>query len=124
MCIKDRDVYYIDGDEFGCLVVLHELDQDSYEYNYHRLPYVLFQEEVSSFNSSRTIVMTHTQLYKYNLLPDKNKPSIEFTSVLPDDRFNVVFRLEANPSVVHAINKLVEIDNLELKLKELKSSSK
>ena len=26
LCIKDRDVYYIDGDEFGCLVVLHELD--------------------------------------------------------------------------------------------------
>jgi hypothetical protein len=118
--IKDRDVYYIDGDEFGCLVVLHELDQDSYEYNYHRLPYVLFQGEVSSFNSSRTIVMTHTQLYKYNLLPDKNKPSIEFTSVRLDRRINVVFRKDANPYVVNAIKKHVEINNLELKVKKLK----
>ena len=124
LCIKDRDVYYIDGDEFGCLVVLHELDQDSYEYNYRRLPYVLFQEEVSSFNSSRTIVMTHTQLYKYNLLSEEMKPSVEFTSVLPDGQIEVVFRREAIQTVVPEIKKQVEIDNLRRRLEELTSSSK
>ena len=44
LCIKERDVYYIDGDEFGCLVVLHQLSPDSCQYNYHRLPCVLFQQ--------------------------------------------------------------------------------
>lgn len=45
LCINERDIYYIDGDEFGCLVVLHQLSPDSCQYNYHRLPCVLFRTE-------------------------------------------------------------------------------
>ena len=57
--IKDRDVYYIDGDEFGCLVVLHEFDKDSCLVDHLRQPpYVLFQQKYQEFNQARTVVMT------------------------------------------------------------------
>ena len=130
LCIKDRDVYYIDGDEFGCLVVLHELNKDSCQYNYHRLPYVLFQQKYEEINQSRTIFMTRPQCLKF-LDGEIRKSSVEFPSVLPDhllpdhllpDRLiEVVFRQKA--TVVREIKRLVEIDNLELKLTKLKSSS-
>jgi hypothetical protein len=68
--------------------------------------------------------MTHTQLYKYNLLADKNKPSVEFSSVLPDGQIEVVFRREAIRTVVPEIKKQVEIDNLRRRLEELTSSPK
>jgi hypothetical protein len=123
--IKDCDVYYIDGDEFGCLVVLHELNKESCQYDYHRLPYVLFQQKYKEINQSRTIFMTRPQCLKF-LDGEIRKSSVEFPSVLPDhllpDRLiEVVFRQKA--TVVREIKRLVEIDNLELKLTKLKSSS-
>lgn len=122
LCIKERDVYYIDGDEFGCLVVLHELSPDSCQYNYHRLPYVLFQQKYEEFNQSRTVVMTTAQ--RDTLLSDEINPSVEFSSVLPDGQIEVVFRRGAIQTVIPKIKKQVEIDNLRRRLEELTSSSK
>ena len=119
LCIKDRDVYYIDGDEFGCLVVLHELNQDSCQYNYRRLPYVLFQQKYEEINQPRTVVMTPAQ--RDTLLSKEMKSGVEFTSVLPDGQIQLVFRQKASQTVVPEIKRLVEIENLEMKLKELKS---
>ena len=120
--IEDRDVYYIDGDEFGCLVVLHQLNQDSCQYNYRRLPYVLFQQKYEEINQSRTVVMTPAQ--RDTLLSDEKKTSVEFTSILPDGQIQIVFRQKASQTVVPEIKRLVEIENLEMKLKELKTPSK
>jgi hypothetical protein len=120
--IEDRDVYYIDGDEFGCLVVLHELNKDSCQYNYHRLPYVLFQQKYEEINQPRTVVMTPAQ--RDTLLSDEKKSSVEFSSVLPDGQIQLVFRQKASQTVVPEIKRLVEIENLEMKLKELKTQSK
>ena len=122
LCIEDRDVYYIDGDEFGCLVVLHELNQDSCQYNYHRLPYVLFQQKYEEINQPRTVVMTPAQ--RDTLLSEEMKSSVEFSSVLPDGQIQLVFRQKASQTVVPEIKRLVEIENLEMKLKELKRQSK
>ena len=99
--IEDRDVYYINGDEFGCLVVLHELNKDSCQYNYHRLPYVLFQQKYEEINQPRTVVMTPAQ--RDTLLSEEMKPSVEFSSVLPDGQIEVVFRREVIQTVVHEI---------------------
>ena len=120
--IEERDIYYIDGDEFGCLVVLHELNQDSCQYNYHRLPYVLFQQMYEEINKSRTVVMTLAQ--RDTLLSEEMKPRVEFTSILPDGLIEVVFRRDAIQTVVPEIKRLVDIDNLRRRLEELTSSSK
>ena len=122
MRIEDRDVYYIDGDEFGCLVVLHQLNQDSCQYNYRRLPYVLFQQKYEEINQSRTVVMTPTQ--RDTILSDEMKPRVEFTSILPDGQIQLVFRQKTIQTVVPEIKRLVEIDNLRRRLEELTSSSK
>ena len=122
LCIKDRDVYYIDGDEFGCFVVLHELSPDSFQYNYRRLPYVLFQQKYEEFNKPRTVVMTPSQ--RDTLLSEEMKPSVEFSSALPDGQIQLVFRRGAIQTVVPEIKRLIEIENLEIKLKELKRQSK
>lgn len=119
LCIKERDIYYIDGDEFGCLVVLHQLSPDSCQYNYHSLPYVLFQQMYEEINKSRTVFMTPAQ--RDTLLTEEKKPSVEFSSALPDSQIQLVFRREAIQTVVPKIKKLVEIDNLESRLKQLKS---
>jgi hypothetical protein len=119
LSIKERDVYYIDGDEFGCLVVLHQLSPDSCQYDYHRLPYVLFQQMYEEINKSRTVVMTPAQ--RDTLLTEENKPSVEFSYALPDGKIQLVFRQKAIQTVVPKIKKLVEIDNLESRLKQLKS---
>jgi len=120
--IEDRDVYYINGDEFGCLVVLHELNKDSCQYNYHRLPYVLFQQKYEEINQPRTVVMTPAQ--RDTLLSDGKKTSVEFTSILPDGQIQLVFRQKASQTVVPEIKRLVKINNLEQELKELKTPSK
>ena len=122
LSIEERNVYYIDGDEFGCLVVLHELNKDSCQYNYRRLPYVLFQQKYEEVNQPRTVVMTPAQ--RDTLLSDEKKTSVEFTSVLPDGQIQLVFRQKASQTVVPEIKRLVEIENLEMKLKELKRQSK
>ena len=119
LSIEERNVYYIDGDEFGCLVVLHELNKDSCQYNYHRVPYVLFQQKYEEINQPRTVVMTPAQ--RDTLLSKEMKSGVEFTSVLPDDQIQLVFRQKASQTVVPEIKRLVEIENLEMKLKELKS---
>jgi hypothetical protein len=131
--IKERDIYYIDGDEFGCLVVLHELNRESCQYDYHRLPYVLFKQKYEEINQSRTIFMTRIQYQKF-FDDQTRKSSVEFPSVLPDpllpvhkqpDRpIEVVFRQDADKTIFGKIKRLVEIDNLELTLAKLKSSSK
>jgi hypothetical protein len=120
--IEERDIYYIDGDEFGCLVVLHELNQDSCQYNYHRLPYVLFQQKYEEINQSRKVEMTPAQ--HDTLLTEEMKSSVEFTSVLPDGKIEVIFRREAIQTVVPEIKRLTEIDNLQRRLEKLTSSSK
>jgi hypothetical protein len=50
------------------------------------------------------------------------KPSVEFSSALPDGQIEVVFRREAIQTVVPEIKRLVEIDNLRRRLEELTSS--
>jgi hypothetical protein len=49
------------------------------------------------------------------------KPSVEFSSVLPDGQIEVVFRRDAIRTVVPEIKKQVEIDNLRRRLEELQS---
>jgi hypothetical protein len=117
--IEDRDIYYIDGDEFGCLVVLHELNQESY---CRRQQYEFFQQKYEDFNQPRTVVMTPAQ--RDALLSEEMKPNVEFMSVLSDGQIKFVFRQNVIRTVVPKIKRLVEIDNLELKLKKLKSSLK
>jgi hypothetical protein len=121
LSIKERDVYYIDGDEFGCLVVLHQLSPDSCQYDYHRLPYVLFQQMYEEINKSRTVVMTPAQ--RDTLLTEEKKPSVEFSSVFPDGQIQLVFRQKAIQTVVPEIKRLVEIENLRRRLEELMKSS-
>jgi hypothetical protein len=120
LSIKERDVYYIDGDEFGCLVVLHQLSPDSCQYDYRRLPYVLFQQMYEEINKPRTVVMTPTQ--RDTILSDEIKPSVEFSSVLPDGQIQLVFRRETSQNAISEIKRLIKIGNLEQQLKELKSS--
>ncbi len=110
-------VYCIDNDGSECLVVFEEC----FSY-YQKKPSQLFREAVRIFNESRTVVMTSTQ--HDTLLSEEMKPSVEFTSVLRDRQIEVVFRREAISTVVPEIKKQVKIDNLELELAKLKSSSK
>jgi hypothetical protein len=121
LSIKERDVYYIDGDEFGCLVVLHQLSPESCQYDYHRLPYVLFQQKYEEINKPRIVIMTPTQ--RDTILSDEMKPSVEFSSVLPDGQIQLVFRRDAIQTVVPKIKKQVEIDNLRRRLEKLIKSS-
>jgi hypothetical protein len=62
-----------------------------------------------------------TRAQRDTLLSEEMKSSVEFSSVLPDGQIEVVFRREAIQTVVPEIKKLVEIDNLESRLKQLKS---
>ena len=119
-------VFCVQGDPASgaCLVVLQEL-----ELNYYQLttlkkkePRTTFREEYGKFNQSRTVVMTPAQ--RDTLLSEEMKPSVEFSSVLPDGQIEVVFRREAILTVVPEIKKQVEIDNLRRRLEELTSSSK
>jgi len=112
-------VYCIDTDRADCLVVFEELECFPY---YQKKPSQLFKEAVHIFNESRTVVMTPSQ--RDTLLSDEMKSSVEFTSVLPDGQIQLVFRREAIQTVVREIKRLVEIENLEMKLKELKTPSK
>ena len=64
--------------------------------------------------------MTSAQRDKF--LSQEMKPSVEFSSVLPDGQIKVVFRREAIRTVVPEIKKQVEIDYLERKLEELRLS--
>ena len=85
-------------------------------------PRTTFREEYEKINQSRTVVMTPAQRDK--LLSEEMKPSVEFSSVLPDGQIEVVFRRDAIRTVVPEIKKQVEIDNLRRRLEELTSSSK
>lgn len=112
-------VYCINTDRAECLVVFEEFECFPY---YQKKPSQLFKKAVHIFNQSRTVVMTSAQ--RDTLLSEEMKPSVEFSSVLPDDQIEVVFRRDAIQTVVPEIKKQVEIDNLRRRLKELTSSSK
>jgi hypothetical protein len=113
-------VYCIESDDFGCLVVLKQVDIYAYSTRYQEQPFESFQREVSSLNLPRTIIMTPAQCD--TLLSEKMKSSIEFRSVLPDRNIQLVFKREAIPTVVPEIKKQVEINNLRRRLEELTSS--
>jgi hypothetical protein len=119
-------VFCVQGDpESGaCLVVLQDLNLEYYDTHIlsRKEPRTIFREEYEKINQSRSVVMTPTQ--SDTLLSDEMKPSVEFSSVLPDGQIEVVFRREAIRTVVPEIKKQVEIDNLQRRLEELKSSSK
>ena len=119
-------VFCVQGDpESGaCLVVLQELELSYYQLTHEKKkePRTTFREEYEKINQSRTIVMTPAQ--RDTLLSEEMKPSVEFSSILPDCQIEVVFRREANQTVVPEIKKQVEIDNLRRRLEELTSSSK
>ena len=108
----------------ACLVVLQELGLTYYQRTHQekKEPRTIFREEYEKINQSRTVVMTRAQ--RDTLLSEEMKPSVEFSSVLPDGQIEVVFRREAIQTVVPEIKRLVEIENLEQKLKELKMKSK
>ena len=82
----------------------------------------IFREKYEKINQSRTVVMTPAQ--RDTLLSEEMKPSVEFSSVLPDGQIKLVFIQKASQTVVPEIKRLVEIENLEMKLKELKRPSK
>lgn len=113
-----------DRESGACLVVFTEVEPFySYSDNAWSIqPREKFRKAYEEFNKSRTVVMTPAQ--RDTLLSEEMKPSVEFTSVLPDGQIEVVFRQEAIQTVVPEIKKQVEIDNLRRRLKELTSSSK
>jgi hypothetical protein len=119
-------VFCVQGDRASgaCLVVLQELGLSYYELTHRgkKEPRTTFREEYEKINQSRTVVMTRAQ--RDTLLSEEMKPSVEFSSVLPDGQIEVVFRREAIQTVVPEIKKQVEIDNLRRRLEELTSSSK
>ncbi len=119
-------VFCVQGDpESGaCLVVLQELKLSYYQLTHEKKkePRTTFREEYEKINQSRTVVMTRAQ--RDTLLSDEMKPSVKVSSVLPDGKIEVVFRRKAIRTVVPEIKRLVEIENLEMKLKELKRPSK
>jgi hypothetical protein len=119
-------VFCVQGDpESGaCLVVLQDLNLEYYDTHVlsKKEPRTTFREAYEEFNQSRTVVMTPAQ--RDTLLSEEMKPSVEFSSVLPDGQIEVVFRQKAIQTVVPEIKRLVEIENLEQKLKELKMKSK
>jgi hypothetical protein len=119
-------VFCVQGDRASgaCLVVLQELELSYYELTHRgkKEPRTTFREEYEKINQSRTVVMTRAQ--RDTLLSEEMKPSVEFSSVLPDGQIEVVFRREAIQTVVPEIKKQVEIDNLRRRLEELTSSSK
>lgn len=51
-------VYCIESDNFGCLVVLQQVNIYAYLSKYNEQPCVLFRRAVSSFNSSQTVIKT------------------------------------------------------------------
>jgi hypothetical protein len=118
-------VFCVQGDpESGaCLVVLQELKLSYYELTYEKKkePRTKFRDAYLEFNQSRTVVMTPAQ--RDTLLSEEMKPSVEFSSVLPDGQIEVVFRRDAIRTVVPEIKKQVEMDNLRRRLEELTSSS-
>jgi hypothetical protein len=111
-------VYCINTDRAECLVVFEEFECFPY---YQKKPSQLFKEAVKMFNQSRTVVMTRAQ--RDTLLSEEMKPSVEFSSVLPGDQIEVVFRREAIQTVFREIERLVKINNLEQELTKLTSSS-
>jgi hypothetical protein len=113
-----------DRESGACLVVLKEVEPFySYSDNdWLPQPREIFRKAYDDFNQHRTVVMTPAQCDI--LLSEEMKPNVEFTYVLSDGRIEFIFRQDADPTVVPKIKRLVEIDNLKLKLKELKSSSK
>jgi hypothetical protein len=113
-------VYCVESDNFGCLVVLKQVDIYAYSCRYREQAFELFQREVSSLNLPRTVVMTPAQCD--TLLSREMNSSIEFRSVLPDRNIQLVFRREAIQTVVPEIKKQVEIDNLRRRLEQLTSS--
>jgi hypothetical protein len=117
-------VFCVQGDPASgaCLVVLQELNFCYYELTHQekKEPRTTFREEYGKFNQSRTVVMTPAQ--RNTILLDEMKPSVEFSSALPDGQIEVVFRREAIQTVVPEIKRLVEIDNLRRRLEELTSS--
>ena len=119
-------VFCVQGDpESGaCLVVLQDLNLEYYDTHVlsKKEPRTTFREEYNKINQSRTVVMTPAQ--RDRLFSEEIKPRVEFSSVLPDGQIEVVFRREAIQTVVPEIKRLVEIENLEQKLKELKMKSK
>jgi hypothetical protein len=119
-------VFCVQGDLAlgACLVVLQDFEYSVYQLTHEKKkePRTIFREEYDKINQPRTVVMTPAQCDAR--LSKEIKPRVEFMSVLPDGRIEVVFRRDAIPTVVPEIRRLVEIDNLELKLKKLKSSLK
>jgi len=117
-------VFCVQGDpESGtCLVVLQELELSYYQRTTlnQKEPRTLFREEYDKIRQSRTVVMTSAQ--RDRLLSEEMKPSVEFSSVLPDGQIELVFRRDAIQTVVPEIKKHVEIDNLRRRLEELTSS--
>jgi hypothetical protein len=111
-------VYCINTDRAECLVVFEEFERFP---SYQKKPSQLFKEAVDMFNRSRTVVMTRAQCD--TLLSEEMKPSVEFSSVLPDNQIEVVFRREAIQTVFREIERLVKINNLEQELTKLTSSS-
>lgn len=118
-------VFCVQGDpESGaCLVVLQELGLTYYSQTVqkNKEPRTIFREAYQAFNDSRKVFITRAQ--HDTLLSEEMKPSVEFSSVLPDGKIEVVFRREAIRTVVPEIKRLVEIENLELQLKKLMTSS-
>jgi len=119
-------VFCVQGDPAlgACLVVLQDLELSYYQIKYEKQnePRTIFREECERINQSRTVCMTRAQ--RDTLLSEEMKSSVEFSSVLPDGQIEVVFRQESILTIVPEIKKQVEINNLQRRLKELKSSSK
>jgi len=99
-------VYCVESNKIGCLVVLHQG-------TYHKQPYKIFQEDVYDFNLSRTVVITPAQRDMF--LSDEQKSSIEFCSVLPGGKIQLVFK-RGEIDCVPVIKQKLLIENMKAEL--------
>jgi hypothetical protein len=117
-------VFCVQGDPASgaCLVVLEELELSCYAHHGKKQPRTTFREEYNKINQSRTVFMPPAQ--RDMLLSEEMKSSVEFTSILPDSQFEVVFRRETSQNAILEIKRLIKIGNLEIQIGNLEQQLK
>jgi hypothetical protein len=117
--IPRSDVYSIYVHSSECLIVLenpNHNESDSKKESFLKKLDVI-RNAVRIFNESRTVIMTPDQ---YKKIKETFKKNIEFSSVLPNGKIEVIFKREAI-NVVPEIKCIVEIETLQERLRELQS---
>ena len=117
--IPKSDVYSVYVHRSECLIVLKNPNHDESDRNKENFLKKLnaIRNAVLKFNEPRTVIMTPEQ---YKKIKETFKKDIEFSSVLPDGKIEVIFRRDAIQTVVPKIKCIVEMESLQRRLEELK----